>query len=404
MRPQHSGTAPLRTLDQIVAVTYFSLRSLPQRLGASAVIVVGIAGVVCVLVSVLAMSAGMIQTLGSSGRDDRAIVLRNGSAAEIGSILLPGAVHAIMDAPGIKRNRRAPLVCSEVLRLVPLRKQADGSEASGIIRGVGRNWRSVRSEIQMLSGRAFNPARHEVIVGRGAQKLFRGLQVGSRISTRTATWTVVGVFTANGDSHESELLTDADTLISASGGHPYSSSVTAVLESPDAFASFSKALATNPALSVDVMRERDYYARQSRTLARLLSWVAYVVGGIMAVGAFFGALNAMYSAVSTRAREIATLQALGFEAPATITAILFESFLLALLGGLIGAFVAWMFFNGNTVSTGSGAYGSLVFDLSVSPSLIALGVSLACAIGLIGGVLPALRAARLPLATALRAL
>jgi putative ABC transport system permease protein len=393
----------MSALNQIVAVTAVNLRSLPQRLGTSMVIVIGIAGVVAVLVSVLAMSVGMIKTMQNSGREDRAIVLRNGSAAEFGSVLTPPVVREIADTPGVKHNSDGQsLVSGELLRLVNLHKREDNSEVNATIRGIGANYASVRPEVTIVEGRMFQPALNELIVGKAAKKQFRNVDIGSEIKTRFATWTVVGTFATNGDSHESELMTDRDTLSSAYRGGA-NSSATVVLNSPESFQEFKDALSANPAVSVDVLRERDYYARQSKTLTQLLSIVAYVVGGIMAVGAFFGALNAMYSAVSNRAREIATLRAIGFGAAATVTSILVESLLLSLVGGAVGALLAWAFFNGNTVSTGGTAQGNLVFDLTVSPQLVIVGIIWACSIGFIGGLLPAIRAARLPVATALRA-
>ncbi len=393
----------MSALNQIAAVTAVNLRSLPQRFGTSMVIVIGIAGVVAVLISVLAMSVGMIKTMRNSGREDRAIVLRNGSASEFASVISSAAFREIADAPGIKHNSDGQSLASgELMRMISVQKREDGAEASAAIRGIGTNYASVRPEIKIIEGRMFQPALNELIVGRSAAKQYKDLEIGKQIKTRTAVWTVVGVFTTNGDSHESELMTDRDTLASSFGRSNYSST-TVVLKSPQAFQEFKDALSANPAVSVDVLRERDYYARQSETLTRLLSIVAYVVGGIMAVGAFCGALNAMYSAVSTRAREIATLRAIGFGAAATVTSILVESLLLSALGGLLGAALAWSFFNGNTVSTGGTPQGSLIFDLTVSPQLIVIGIIWACSIGFIGGLFPAIRAARLPVATALRA-
>jgi putative ABC transport system permease protein len=392
----------MSTLNQVAAVTSVNLRSLPQRMGTSLVIVIGIAGVVAVLVSVLAMSVGMIKTMQNSGREDRAIVLRNGSAAEFGSVITQNAAREIMNTPGVKKTIHGePMGAGELLRLVNVPRKEDNVEVNATIRGVGRNFAQVRPEIQIVEGRLFQPAVNELIVGKAIKKQFKNMEIGDHIKTRNAVWTVVGTFTSSGDSHESELMADADTLASAYRGNSYSSA-TVVLTSPSAFQEFKDALSANPAVSVDVMRERDYFARQSQTLTKLLSVVAYVVGGIMAVGAFFGALNAMYSAVSTRAREIATLRAIGFGATATVISILVESLLLATLGGVIGALLAWAFFNGNTVSTGGTAQGNLVFDLAVSPQLVVVGIVWACSIGFIGGLLPAIRAARLPVATALR--
>ncbi len=394
----------MKTFRQIGAVTVMNLRSLPQRLATSAVIVIGIAGVVAVLVSVLAMSTGMLRTLTRAGADDRVIVLRNGSASEMGSNLGRDAVRLIADAPGIKRDAEGrPLASVETLRLINLFKQADGSEVMVTLRGVGPRVLAVRPEMRLIEGRMFRPAVNEIVVGKAARAQFRSLNLGDRITTRGATWTVVGVFGSDGSSHESELLADAETVNGADHRSGFSS-VIARLESPQAFQRFKDSLSANPALAVDVSREREYYERQSETIGKVISVVAYVVGGIMAIGAIFGALNTMYSAVSERLREIATLRALGFGATAMVVSVLAEALLLAFIGGAIGAALAWLFFNGNVVgTTAGGVNGHLIFELSVSAQLITIGIAWACVIGLIGGLFPAVRAARLPVAEALRA-
>jgi putative ABC transport system permease protein len=391
---------------QIGAVTAMNFKSLPHRVGTSVVIVIGIAGVVAVLVSVLAMSTGMLQTMENSGRDDRAIVLRNGSASEMGSALGRDAARLVEDAPGIKRDSNGKTITSaEALRLMNLFRKEDGAEVNVTLRGVGPQLQTLRPELKIIEGRMFRPAVTEVIVGKAAHAEFKGLNVGDQIKTRGATWTVVGVFTTGGDAHESGLMTDAETLLAAEqrGGFQ---SVTVLLESPAAFQKFKDALSSNPALAVDVSREREYYREQSETIGQVIYVIAYVVGGIMAIGAIFSALNTMYSAVSARLREIATLRAIGFGPTAMVMSVLAEALLLALIGGAAGAAIAWLFFNGHQVSTSAGgnAAGHLIFELSVTPALIATGIVWACTIGLIGGLFPAVRAARLPVATALRAI
>jgi putative ABC transport system permease protein len=391
---------------QIGAVTAMNFKSLPHRIGTSIVIVIGIAGVVAVLVSVLAMSTGMLQTMENSGREDRAIVLRNGSAAESGSALARDAARLIQDAPGVKRDSAGkPIASAESLRLVNLFRKEDGAEVNVALRGVGPQLAQLRPEVKIIEGRMFRTAVTELIVGKAAHAEFKGLNIGDQIKTRGATWTVVGVFSSDGDSHESGLMTDADTLVAADqrGGFQ---SVTVMLESTAAFQKFKDALTANPALAVDISREREYYRRQSETIGRVIYVIAYVVGGIMAIGAIFSALNTMYSAVSARLREIATLRAIGFGPTAMVMSVLTEALLLAFIGGVIGAAIAWLFFNGHQVSTSAGgaAAGHLIFELSVSPALIATGILWAITIGLIGGLFPAVRAARLPVATALRAI
>jgi putative ABC transport system permease protein len=391
---------------QIGAVTAMNFKSLPHRIGTSIVIVIGIAGVVAVLVSVLAMSTGMLETMEHSGRDDRAIVLRNGSASESGSALGRDAARLVQDAVGVKRDSAGkPIASAESLRLVNLFRKEDGAEVNVAMRGTGPQLATLRPEIKIIQGRMFRPAVTEIIVGKAAHAEFKGLNIGDQIKTRGATWTVVGVFASNGDAHESGLMTDAETLLAADqrGGFQ---SVTVMLESAAAFQKFKDALTSNPALAVEVSREREYYRRQSETIGRVIYVIAYVVGGIMAIGAIFSALNTMYSAVSARLREIATLRAIGFGPTAMVMSVLTEALLLAFIGGVIGAAIAWLFFNGHQVSTSAGgaAAGHLIFELSVSPALIVTGILWAIAIGLIGGLFPAVRAARLPVATALRAI
>lgn len=392
----------MKMLRQIGSVTAMNLRSLPHRLGTSLVIVIGIAGVVAVLISVLAMSTGMLRTMKNAGRDDRAIVLRNGSAAEASSALGLDAARLINDATGIKRDADGkPILSAESMRVLTVYKREDGAEVNITIRGVGPKASVLRPELKIVQGRLFEPALSEIIVGQAANRQFRGLNVGDTVRTRGANWTVVGVFTT-GDAHESELMADVEALNAADRRGGYQS-VTVRLESAGAFARFKDSLTANPALSVDVHREREYFEQQSKTMGRIITIVAYVVGGIMAIGAVFSALNTMYSAVSARLREIATLRALGFGATAMVISVLVEAVVLATIGGAIGATLAWLFFHGHTVSTTTGVAGHLVFDLSVSTELVVVGIVWACAIGLIGGLFPAIRAARLPVATALRA-
>jgi putative ABC transport system permease protein len=390
-------------LTQIRAVTAMNLTSIPQRLGTSSVIVVGIAGVVAVLISVLAMATGFQRTILATGRDDRAIVLRGGSDSELASTLSREATLTIMDAPGIRKDAAGkPIASAEAVVVVDMPKKSNDSGANVTIRGVGAQAMALRPEIKLTTGRMFQRGLRELIVGLGAQAQFKGLDVGSHIALRGSDWTIVGAFASNGDSHESELLADGETVLSSYRRNLYQS-VVVLLDSKESYPAFKNSLTTNPQLSVDVMREHDYYAKQSQRMSTVLSFIAYVVGGIMAVGALFGALNTMYSAVSVRSREIATLRAIGFGASAVVLSLLIEAMLLSIIGALIGAGLAWIFFNGNVVSTLGSNFTQVVFRLAVSPSLVVLGIVWACVIGLVGGLFPAIRAARLPVATALRA-
>ena len=394
----------MNSLRQIRAVTWMNLSSIPQRFGTSSVIIVGIAGVVAVLISVLAMATGFQRTIVATGRDDRAIVLRGGSDSELASTLSREATLTIMDAPGIRKDSAGkPLASAEAVVIVDMPKKSNDSGANVTIRGIGAAGLALRPEIHLVAGRMFQRGLRELIVGSGAQAQFKGLDVGSHIALRGSDWTIVGAFVSNGDSHESELLADGETVLSAYRRNLYQS-VVVLLDSKDSFATFKSSLTTNPQLSVDAMREHDYYAQQSQRMSSVLSFIAYFVGGIMAVGALFGALNTMYSAVSVRSREIATLRAIGFGASAVVLSVLIEALLLSVIGALLGAALAWMFFNGNVVSTLGSNFTQVVFRLAVGPSLVVLGIVWACVIGLVGGLFPAIRAARLPVATALRAL
>ena len=388
---------------QLAAAISMSLQTLPQRVGASSVIVIGIAGVVAVLVSVLAMGAGFRHTLADSGRADRAIILRGGSDAELNSNLTRTDVDTIGNAPGLAQDSDGKAVLSnELVTVVNIPKIDTGTDANITLRGVGLELTKVRPELKIVAGRMFHPAVRELIAGAGAAKQFRGLTVGSVLHLRNADWTVTGMFTSNGDVHESELLADVDTVGSSIERNGYSSAV-ALLTSPAEFPRFKDALTTDPQLKVDVQREPEYYAAQSKALTKAINVVGNTVAVIMAIGAMFGALNSMYSAVAARGLEIATLRAIGFGALPVLLSVMIEALLLSLLGGVIGASLAWLFFNGHSVSTLGGAFAQVVFQLTVTRALIITGIVWACVIGLLGGFFPALRAARLPVAEALRA-
>jgi len=393
----------MNTFKQIGAVTSISFSTLPQRFGTSLVIVIGIAGVVAVLLSVLAMATGFQKTLSSTGRDDRALVLRGGSNSELASTISRENTLTIQDGPGVRRNAEGKAVGSaEAVVIVDLPKKSNDASSNVSMRGVGPFGLQARPEIHVVEGRMFSPGLREIIVGRGAQKQFKGLDIGQKLELRGTDWTIVGVFESGGDSHESELIADGETVLSAYRRNLFQS-VFVQLESAAAFDAYKKALTSDPQLSVDVKREREYYADQSQGLSKVLSFVAYVVGGIMAVGALFGALNTMYSAVSTRSQEIATLRAIGFGNTPVVISVMLEALVLSLIGALIGSALAWIFFNGNAISTLGANFTQVVFKLTVTPALIVLGIIWACVIGIIGGLFPAIRAARLPVAAALRA-
>jgi putative ABC transport system permease protein len=387
---------------QIGAVVGMNLQSIPRRLGSSSVVVIGIAGVVGVVVSIFGMNRSLGQALVDSGRPNRAVVLRSGSDGEASSTLLVDAIATIKDAPGVARTPKDDAAATaDMITTANFKRRKDASAAGLPIRGVEPQAFFVRPEIKLVDGRLFNPGLRELIVGRAAQKEFSGLDIGDHLSLRNSQWTVVGVFESGGDVNESRVLADQATLMSAYG-RTAASSVTVLLNSEASFDEFKQALTTNPTLSVSVERENDYYLRQSKSATTFFGFVATFVGGIMALGALFAALNTMYSAVSTRVVEIATLRAIGFGATGVVISVLVESLALALLGAVIGAGVAWALFSGNTISLGN-TTSSLVFQMRVTPALLGVGVAWAVTVGLIGGLFPAVRAARLPVATALRA-
>jgi putative ABC transport system permease protein len=388
--------------NQIAAVTAMNLRSVPQRIGSSSVIVIGIAGVVAVILSVFALTRSLSDALLATGSPDRAIVLRGGATGEISSTLLVDAVATIKDSPGIARAADGGAAASaELVAAVNLLRKEDGARAGLVVRGVDPAMMAVRPEIEIVEGRAFAPGLRELIVGRSALSEFEGVAIGDEISLREGRWTVVGVFESGGDAHESSLLTDAPTLLSAYQRTAVNS-VTVRLESAAAFDEFKAALTTNPTLSVSVERETEFYRRESAEAQQVFGLVGMAVGVFMGLGAIFAALNTMYSAVSARTREIATLRAIGFGAGGVVVSVLVEALILALLGAAVGAAIAWVSFNGNTVALG-GSISSIVFKMQVTPALLGTGVALACAVGFVGGLFPALRAARIPVATALRA-
>lgn len=387
---------------QTLAVASVGISSLPQRWGASGVIIVGIAGVVGVLVAMLAMGAGFSATLNSTGDEDTAIILRGGAMAETNSVITRDQVPLITGLDGIALGQEGqPLASPELSQVVSLPTVADGTDANVQLRGVGATAWELRPQVEVVEGRRFNPGLRELVVGNGAAQQFRGLRIGEAVRFGNQEWTVVGRF-ASGDSHDSELWADAE-VVATTYDRPAYQSVTARLEPGDGFDRLKAALAGDPRLKLDVLTTADYFRRQSEGLSRLISLLGTVIGTIMAVGAVFGALNTMYAAVAGRAREVATLRALGFRGLPVVVAVMLETMLLALLGGLLGAALAWLVFNGYTVSTLGSNFSQVVFQFQVSPELLWTGLKWALGIGLVGGLFPALRAARLPVTDALRA-
>lgn len=390
---------------QSLSIVRIGLSTLGGRLGAASVIVIGIAGVVGVLVALLAMGEGFQATLQKTGSADTAIVLRGGSSAELNSVLDRDSVNVIEQAPGVQRDANGkPIASAEEVVVANLPKKDDPAVSANVqLRGVGEGAWELRPNVRIIEGRRFKPGLRELIVGQGAARQFAGLGVGHTIRLAGQDWSIVGRFAAN-DSHDSELMGDLETVASTYRRGSSVQSVTVKLTAPAAFDTFKAALLSDPRLKVEVSTTRDYYSKQSEQLTKILRIVGFTVGIIMAIGAIFGALNTMFAAVTARAREIATLRALGFRGGPVVVSILLETMLLALLGGVLGAAIVWLAFNGYTASTLGSNFSQVVFQFKVSADLIATGLQWALAIGFVGGLFPAVRAARLPVTTALREL
>ncbi|WP_226469399.1 ABC transporter permease [Luteimonas panaciterrae] len=389
--------------QQTGSVTQVGLSTLKQRIAASLVVVIGIAGVVGVLVALLAMAEGYRETLRKSGSEDSAIVMRGASAAEVMSTLSRDSIVAINDAPGVARDAQGRALISPELIVaanLPL-KDGSGDDGSVQVRGVGDQAWAVRPSVKIVSGRKFETGRRELVAGSGAQRQFAGLEPGHVIKLGSQDWTVVGIF-HSGDAMDSEIWGDAEVVASTYNRGSSRSSVTAKLSSAAAFKGFKAALANDPRLDVDTTTTLEYFNKQSEQMTTVLRAIGIVVGVIMALGAVFGALNTMYASVAARQREIGTLRAIGFRGVPVVVAVMLETLLLALLGGVIGGLLAWLIFNGYTASTIAGGVGQLTFQFKVSPQLLWTGVKWAMAIGFIGGLFPAVRAAHLPVTEALR--
>jgi putative ABC transport system permease protein len=395
----------LNGLMQILAVTALNLRTMPQRLASSGVAVVGIAGVVVVLVSVLSIAAGFTAAMRGSGSPARALVMRSGADSEMTSGLQGPEVDVIKQAPRIRLNDRAALVSAELYVVIDLPKKATNSPANVPMRGIEPLALQVRDDVSLVEGRLLEFGTNEVIVGRGASGQFAGLSVGSQIVSGQNTWVVVGVFEADGGVAETEIWCDARVLQGAYRRGNSFQTVLARLDSSESFDTFRDWLTTNPQLNVQVRRETEYYAQQSQALTSLIRGIGFGIAALMGIGAVFGAILTMYTAVSTRSREIATLRALGFNAVSVVVSVLAESLALGAIGGLLGGLAAYLAFNGYQTSTMNfQTFSQVAFAFRVTPELLVLGLTYALVMGLIGGLLPAVRAARLPIPTALREL
>lgn len=390
-------------LSQIAIITAMNLRNLPQRIGTSSVAVFGVACVVGVLIGVMSMATGFQRTMTSAGSATTALIMRSGATSELNSGLGYEQTQLIANSSGIQRENGEPVASPELYVIVDLLKRATLSSANVPLRGVDANAFNVREEVKIIEGRNFERGRNELIVGRGAHSQFANLDVGSKIKFGPTEWTIVGIFSAGGGLSESELWCDARILQDAYRRGNSFQSVRVKLTSPDVLDDLKAELASNPQLEVDVQLETDYLAAQAEPVSMFIKAIGYPVAVLMALGAIFGAINTMYASVSTRTREIATLRALGFGAFPVAFSTLFESLVLSLIGGMIGSVAVFLLFNGYSVSTlNFSSFSQVVFDFAVTADLLVQGVIAAAIIGVAGGLFPAVRAARLPVATALR--
>lgn len=383
----------------------YNLRSVKARWTSAIVAVVGIAGTVGVFVAMLSLARGFKATLVSSGSPDNAIVMRAGATSEMTGGVGIDTVKIIQDKPGIARSADGPLMTPEIVLVAPIPLISTGTDANVEVRGVSKNVLEIRRNIKILQGRMFTPGLYEIVVGKNANVSYAGLTLGNTISLGSTHWKIVGIFDAGGSSFDSEIWGDAH-LIGPAYNRPdtFFQSVTVHLASRDTFQRLKDAATTDPRLNVDVTREIDYYAKQSNRLTTLITVLGGIVAAIMAIGAVFGALNTMYSAVAERGREIATMRALGFGGPSVVFSFVIEALLIAFVGGLIGC-LAVIPLNGLTTGAMNlQTFSHVAFAFKITPELLVRGVVFALVMGLIGGFLPAVRAAQLPVATALREL
>jgi putative ABC transport system permease protein len=387
-----------------VPVSY-NFRSIRARWTSTIVAILGIAGTVGVFVAMLSLANGFKATLVASGSPGNALVMRAGSPTEMMGGITLDSVKLVQDAPGIARDSSGPLVTQEVVGVVPIPLISTGTDANVQVRGVSPNVLQIRTFVKIAQGRMFQPGLSELVVGKNASKNYSGLTVGNTINFGGGHWQVVGVFDAGGSAFDSEIWCDAKILNQVLLRPPnVFQSITVHLDSPVSFQAFKDSITSNPQLNVDAIREVDYYAKQSTAMTRLITVLGSLVALIMAVGAVFGALNTMYSAVSERGREIATMRAVGFSTWNVILSFLFEALLISIVGGIIGC-LAVLPLNGLTTSTMNfQTFSSLAFAFKITFKLLALGLIFALVMGVLGGLLPAVRAAIRPVAVALREL
>jgi len=394
----------LRWIAQTLAVTALSVRTIPERLASSVVAMVGIAGVVIVFVAVLSIGEGFRAAMTMAGSPDRVLVMRSGADSEMTSGIGGAEADVIKQAPGLLRDGNRPVASAELFVLVDLNKRSTGTPANVPLRGIEPAALQVRDDVKLVEGRMFQFGTNEAIVGRASNRQF-SVDLGSEVKSGELTLKIVGIFTAGGSVAETEIWADGRVLQGVYRRGNSFQLVLARLDSPASFDTFKNWLTTNPQLNVQVRHESEYYAAQSTTMTSLIRGVGYTIAALMGIGAVFGAILTMYTAVASRTREIATLRALGFNTTSVLVSVLTESLALAAIGGLAGGTLAYLAFNGYQTSTMNfQTFSQVAFAFAVTPALLLQGLSYALMMGLVGGLLPAVRAARLPISSALREL
>jgi putative ABC transport system permease protein len=391
----------MNRLKQLLSVSAMNFRNLRYRLDSSLVAVIGFAGVVLVVVAILSIRAGFQATLAVTGSPATAIVLRGGAGTEVNSVLNGDTAHIVATAPGIVQSDHGPVISPELLVQISLKKRSTGDWSNVSFRGVDAKAFQVHDKLHVVSGRLFTPALNEVIVGADAARSFQGLQLGSLLHSGRYNWKIVGIFDDGGGLYNSEIWASLPLLQGAYRRGNSIGSVYAKLTTPAAFAAFKQALMDNPQLSVSVERESVYFAGQAQGMSLFISIVGGIIGILMGGGAVFGAINTMYTAVTARAQEIATLRALGFGRTPVLVSVLLEGLLLGLVGGVCGGLLAYLLFNGFEATTFN-QFTSIAFRFAVTLHLLVLGVFYALLMGFLGGLLPAIRAIRMPIAAGLR--
>jgi len=387
-------------LLQIQAVVLMNIRSLPQRAWMSVATLLAVAVVVAVLLAFLAMGEGFRATVGNSGSESMAVALREGAQAELNSGLTREQVNILEAAPGILRDAQGPLLSPELYVIVDGYKRSTNSEVNLPFRGLSPRGVQMREGVRITEGRMFTTGKNEIVVGAGVLREFTGFELGKEVKLGKATWQVVGVFEAGGSVFESELWADVRVLQSQFNRGSSYQVVRMALQKPGAIEPIADYIKNDPQLNLDLFTEKAYFGEQAKQTSDLIFYLGWPLSIIMAFGALAGALNTMYTSVAQRATEIATLRAIGFSNAASAIGTLVEALLLALLGGVIGTVAAYIFFDGVTASTLGGSFSQVVFAFDMSADTFVRGIVMALIIGLVGGLFPAWRAARLPVVTA----